>query len=150
MNFGPIRQAFQPPFGLERRETVSRLLYAILVSVIVIDSIVIINRLWETKASITPTLRVLIALLVLQLILLNMVKRGYIDAAALTQVGISWLLVTYQAWSADGIRDIAIYIYFLIILMAALLTNWRISILLCVSSIAAVWVFAIAEGTGVT
>ncbi len=148
MNFEPIRQAFQPLFGLERRETVSRLLYAILVSVIVVDSIEIIHRLWETKASVTPTLRVLIALLVLQFILLYMVKRGYIDAAALTQVGVSWLLVTYQAWSADGIRDIAIYIYFLIILVAALLINWRVSILLCVLSIAAIWVFAIAEAWG--
>lgn len=148
MNFEPIRQAFQPLLGLERRQTVSRLLYAILISVIVVDSVVIIHRLWETKGSFNPTLWVLVALLLLQFGLLFLLRRGSIDAAALAQVIVSWLIITYEAWSSDGVRDVTIYIYFLIILVAALLTNWRISIVLSVMSIAAIWVFAITEAWG--
>jgi PAS domain S-box-containing protein len=148
MNFEPIRQAFQPLFGLERRETISRLLYAIIVSVIVFDSVVIIQRLWETNGSLTSTLAVLLAVLLLQFILLFLLKQGQIETAAMAEVGLSWLLVTYQAWSSDGIRDVSIYIYFLIILVAALLTSWRLSILLSVMSILAIWVFAITEALG--
>ncbi len=106
MNFEPIRQAFQPLFGLERRETVSRLLYAIIFSVIVFDAVVILQRFWETKGAITPTLYVLFALLLLQFLSIYLLKHKYIETAALTEVGLSWLLVTYQAWSSDGIRDI--------------------------------------------
>jgi PAS domain S-box-containing protein len=148
MNFEPIRQAFQPLIGLERRETVSRLLYAILVSVIVVDSIAIVYHLWATKGSLSPTLRMLIALLILQFILLYLIKRGFVEAAALAEVSLSWMLITYQAWSADGVRDVSISIYFLIILVAALLTNWRVSIILSALSITAIWVFAITEAQG--
>jgi PAS domain S-box-containing protein len=148
MNLEPIRRAFQPLFGLERRETVSRLLYAILISVIVVDSIVILQRLWESQGTLTTTLRVLISLLVLQFILLGMLKRGSAEAAALVEVAVSWLLVTYVIWSADGVRDIAVYLYVLILLVAALLTNWRVSIFFAVMSVAAIWVFAILEAQG--
>jgi PAS domain S-box-containing protein len=148
MKFEPIRQAFQPLLGLERRQTVSRLLYAILISVIVVDSVVIARRLWDTKGSFTPTLWVLTALLLLQFILLFLLRRGSIDAAALAQVIVSWMIITYEAWSSDGVRDVTIFVYFLIILIAALLTNWRISIVLSAMSVAAIWVFAIAEARG--
>ena len=148
MNFEPIRRAFQPLFGLERRETVSRLLYAILISVIVVDTIAILIRLWATKGSLNPTLLVLLGLLILQFILFYIVKHGHTETAAIIQVGISWMLITYQAWSSDGVRDASIFIYFLIILVAALLTNWRVSIILSVMSIAAIWALAIAEAQG--
>jgi PAS domain S-box-containing protein len=148
MKSGPARQAFQPWFGLERRTTIARFLYAILISVIVVDTIMILLRLWDTRTFVSATTWILIGLLLLQFILLYMVKRGYVDLAAVVLVIGSWVLITYQIWSADGVRDVAIYIYILIILMAALLTNWRISIILSLSSMAAIWVFAVAESQG--
>ena len=30
-----------------------------------------------------------------------------------------WISITYQAWSVDGVRDVAIYVYTLIIFIAA-------------------------------
>jgi PAS domain-containing protein len=56
--------------------------------------------------------------------------------------------MSYQAWSADGVRDVVIIVYVLIILTAALLTNWQVSILLSVMSIAFIWLLAIAEARG--
>jgi PAS domain S-box-containing protein len=148
MKLEPIRQVFRPLFGLERRETIARFLYAILVGVIDEDSSMILLRQLSGKILLSPTLSMLIGLLVLQFILLFIVKRGYIDFAAAVLVILSWVAITYQAWSADGVRDVAIYIYIIIILVAALLTNWRISIALSVLSIASIWVFAIAESKG--
>ena len=129
MNFEPIRQAFQPLLGSESRETTSRFLYVILISVMSVDPVMVIVRLLG-GATLTnsPTLRVLITLFALQCILLLAVRRGYVNQAALALVVLTWISVTYQVWSADGVRDVAIYAYIVILVIAALLTNWWISI----------------------
>ncbi len=149
MKINPIRQAFQPLFGLERREMTARFLYAILIGVLVIDSLMIVLRLLNGATLLNSiTLRLLMGVLILQLILLVLVRRGYLNLAALTLVVLMWIGVTYQAWRSDGIRDAAIYVYILIILIAALLTSWKISIAFSVLSVLFLWVFAIAEARG--
>lgn len=148
MKSAPARWVFQRFFGLDRRETISSFLYTILVSVIIVDSIVILLRLIETRTFVSRTTWILIGLLLLQFILLYMVKRGYVDLAAFALVLISWVVITYLIWGSNGVRDVAVYIYILIILMAALITNWQTSILLSVFSICAIWAFAIAEWQG--
>ena len=149
MNLERIRQAFRPLFGLERRETTTRFLYAILISAMVIDLVMIVHRFFVgATLSNSTTLRVLITMFVLPLLLLFVVKRGHLRLATLTLVAVAWLSVTYQAWSADGIRDAAIYVYVVIIFVAALLINWQISIALSSLSILSIWILAIAEASG--
>jgi PAS domain S-box-containing protein len=96
----------------------------------------------------SPTLRVLLGVLLLLFMLLFMVKRGYADSASIILVIASWLVISYQAWNFYGIHDVAIYAYFLIILASAVLTNWTIAIVLTVASVAALWVFALGESPG--
>jgi PAS domain S-box-containing protein len=149
MNLKPIRQAFRPLFGGEHREITSRFLYTILISGITVDLMLMVLRLLSgATLSNSTTLRFLIALFLLQWILLFIVKRGYVNLAAQTLVAGAWIGVTYQAWSADGVRDVAIYIYILLILIAALLTNWRFSIVVSAVSILSIWIFAIQEARG--
>ncbi len=129
MKIDPIRQAIQPLFGLERREMTARFLYAILIGVSVSDSLMIVLRLLNGATLLNSiTLRLLMGILILQLILLVLVRRGYLNLTALTLVVLMWIGVTYQAWRSDGIRDAVIYVYILIILIAALLISWKISI----------------------
>ena len=149
MKLEPLRQFFQPLFGVERRETSARFLYAILISALIIEVVMIVLRMLSGVTLLNSTgLRLLISLLFLQLILLFVVRGGYVHAAALTLIVLSWVGVTYQAWSADGVRDVAIYVYLVIIFVAALLTNWQISVALSILSILSVWVFAITEEIG--
>src|SRR6187397_126136 len=106
MKIDLIRQIFRPLFGWERRETTASFLYAILISALIINLGMIILRLVSgVTLSNSTTLRLLTGFLVPQFILLILVKRGYLNLAALTLVGLTWLGVTYQAWSSDGIRD---------------------------------------------
>jgi len=145
----PFRQAFRPLFGLEGRGTTTRFLYAILISALIVNLVMIALRLLSGGTfSSSPTIRLLTGLLILQFILLILAKRGYLNLAALTLVVLTWMGVTYQAWSADGIRDASIYVYIPLILIAALLTNWKISSALAILSIIALWSFAIAEARG--
>src|SRR5215211_40556 len=149
MNFEDIRQAFRPLFGLERRETTSRFLIAILTCASGINFVMIVSR-WLAGATVfgSPTLRLFTSLFILQILLLFAVKRGYVNLAAVAFIILSWAGVTYQAWSADGVRDVAIYLYVLLILIAALITTWQIPLFLSVLSILLIWLFAIAEARG--
>jgi PAS domain S-box-containing protein len=148
MKLDSIRRLFRPLFGLEQRETTAKFLYAIIVSVIVIDSLLIILRLRAGGTWISSTSAVLVGLLLLQFILLFVLRRGYVQQAAIALVFAAWVGMSYQAWNADGVRDVAIVVYMLIILTAALLTNWQVSIILSMLSIAFIWILAIAESRG--
>ena len=145
MNLDPLRRAFQPLFGLERREITTRFLYAILTSAIIIDLLMFAIRLLSGTPLAHPTLRLLLILLAALVGLFLLVQRGYVSLAALLLAGIAWFTVTYQAWIADGIRDASIYAYVLVIFIAALLTNWQVSTFLSILSIIAIWLFAIRE-----
>ena len=79
MKFGPIRQIFRPLFGLKHRETTTRFLYAILISALIIDVAMIVFRLLDGVTVFDTTLKLLIGLLVSSMMLLLLVRRGYID-----------------------------------------------------------------------
>jgi PAS domain S-box-containing protein len=150
MDLKPLRQIFRPLFGVERRETAARFLNTILISAVIIDGMMIVIRMLSGERLLqSTTLRVLMVMLVILLVLLFVVRRGYVNTAAQALVVLSWVGTTYQAWSADGVRDVAIYVYLVIIFVAALLTNWQMSVALSISSILAIWVFAITEEIGV-
>ena len=149
MNFAFIRQALRPLFGVERRATTSRFLYAILMSGVIITLAMIILRLLSGATLINnATQRLLIALFVLQWILFFMVRRGYVNLAALMLTALIWLSVTYQAWSVGGIKDASVYVYIVVLFVAALLLNWQISLAFTVLSIISVWVLAMTEARG--
>jgi PAS domain S-box-containing protein len=149
MNFAFIRQALRPLFGAERREMTSRFMYAILLSGMTLVLVMIVLRLLSGGTfSSSTTLKVLTFLFVLQALLWFVVRRGYAQHAALALVIATWITITYQAWRADGIRDVSIYLYVVAIFVAALLTNWGVSIILSALSILAVWLFAITEVNG--
>lgn len=148
MRLDSIRRLFRPLFGSGQSETTARFLHAILLSIIAVVSLLIVLRLRAGGTWFSPTSFVLTGLLVLQFFLLFMLRRDHVRQAALALVFSSWAAMSYQAWSADGVRDVAIFVYMLIILTAALLTNWQVSILLSLMSIVYIWVLAMAESSG--
>ena len=148
MKLPSIRQIFQPLFESEGRGMAARFLYIILLGAILIESMMIVLRLLAGIPLLNATIGLLAGLLALQLILLVLLKRGHVNLAAVLLVVLAWIAMTYQAWRADGVRDAAIYVYILIILIAALLTNWRVSLTFSILSIVSIWVFAISESRG--
>jgi PAS domain S-box-containing protein len=148
MKLRSFRQRIQPIFGLEHPDMTSRLLNAILTSVLIVDAAVIILRLLRGAAIWSTTVLVLLGMLVLQFILLVMVRNGYVRLATLFLVLGGWAGATFLAWSADGVRDVSLYVYVVIILVAALLTNWQISVTLTILSIVSIWILAVSEANG--
>lgn len=145
MTFGQIRRAFKPLFGPDRRQTVGQLLYIILLGVIIIDVLILVFHYLVSKVGFDITAQVLVALLIVHVILWLILRRGYVYPAAVLLAFCTWLAVTYQAWKSYGIHDVAIFAYVLIILTAALLTTWEVSLSLAGLSVLAIWFFAFSE-----
>ncbi len=77
-----------------------------------------------------------------------MIRRGYVRGASIFLVGALWLVLTYQAWEADGLRDAVVIAYFVVIIFSSLLLGWRFASVVGGLSVAVIWYFAIAEGQG--
>jgi PAS domain S-box-containing protein len=103
---------------------------------------------WQKGGVLDETSLFLTGLFATQILLLFMLRRGYINPTAVILVMSAWFGVTYHAWYADGVRDVVIYIYILLILISALLTAWRTSVAVAVLSILSIWGLAIAESNG--
>jgi hypothetical protein len=111
MKIYSFQQALRPLFGLEGHRTTTRSLYAILISMLIINLVMIVLRLLSGATLLSSTtLRLLGSLLILQIILLILVRRGYVKLTSHLLVFLTWIAVAYQAWSSDGIRDVAIYV----------------------------------------
>jgi PAS domain S-box-containing protein len=144
-----IRTFFKPLFGSDRDDLVKRFLFTIITSVIVVNAAIVGAHLWDGGRLFGRTTGILTGLLAIQFVFLWLLRRGFTSVAAVLFVISGWLGITLQMWNADGIRDSAVYVYMLIILMAALLTGWRVSLTLSALSIIVVWVFAVLEARGI-
>ena len=51
--------------------------------------------------------------------------------------------MTYLAWRADGVRDIALIAYLVVIILSSLLLGWRVASVMGGLSIVAIWYFGI-------
>jgi len=143
-----IRQFFRPLFEAGRSELIARFLYVIITSVIVAIVFEVGFYLWDGGSLVGISTSALLGLLFLQLLFLLLLHRGYAKLVVWLLVTTGWIGITYQAWIADGVRDVIVYAYALIIFMGAMLTSWRTSLLLIAASIAAIWVMALAESRG--
>ncbi|MBL8062492.1 MAG: PAS domain S-box protein [Anaerolineales bacterium] len=89
------------------------------------------------------------ALLLILFLTQVLIRYGYVRAAGIFLVLLAWTALTFQAWQADGLRDIAVMAYSILVLLAALLLGWREGLLTGLASIAVIWAFAFQEHTGV-
>jgi GAF domain-containing protein len=78
---------------------------------------------------------------------LYLARRGYVKASGFLFVVTLWGGLSYVAWAADGVRDIAFFAYTLPILMAGLLIGWRGAAVITFVSILSGWILAYAEAT---
>lgn len=90
---------------------------------------------------------ILAAVSVVTASVLYLSDRGYVKPASFIFVATLWSGLSYVAWAADGIRDIAFFAYTVPILIAGLLIGWRGAATLTFFSILSGWALAYAEAT---
>lgn len=73
---------------------------------------------------------------------------GRVTLAATLFILVSWATMTYLSWIGDGLRDFGIFTYVLLIFLANLFGNTRLSFLLTALSIGAIWLLYYVEMQG--
>ncbi|NTW12049.1 MAG: PAS domain-containing protein [Anaerolineales bacterium] len=77
-----------------------------------------------------------------------LIRKGYMRPAVWLLLSMSWVALTWIASRVEGVSDVAVVCYFLILLGAGYLLGWRAVTLFTTWTILAVWVLAIYEAMG--
>lgn len=91
---------------------------------------------------------VLSGLIVMLGVVIYLLKSGYVNLSGWVIVIAGWIGITVQAYSADGVRDVIVIAYVVISLLAGIVIDLRVSNILLVASIVAIWVLALLETYG--
>lgn len=140
MKFDPFHQIFAPPtFKDDYGIVIAKFLNAILVTLISVISLLLVYRLLTGGSLIDSPEQILSVIILINIVLLIFARRGYVFQTSIVLVFAMWAAMTYQAWIADGVYDLAVVTYIIIILMTSVLTNWRLTMLVTIMSILSVW-----------
>ena len=144
-----MHRIFAPPiFEDEEKTRIAQILNSFVWSAIgILFTIIVFRVIFWAENGVVPLL-ILLAVMVVLAGGQILIRRGYVRGASMFLVGALWIAMTYQAWEADGIRDVAAIAYLVIILLAGLLLGWREGLFIGVISIAILWFFAIQEVQG--
>lgn len=144
-----LRRLFAPPiFADEEKTRVSQFMINFSWVAIGIVFLLLMFRfaLW-TDATNIPTL--IIALIIPFLFLMQYLARlGYVYAASVIVVFSLWGMMTFLAWRSDGLRDLAVIAYIIVILLSSFLLDWRFAFVVGVMSISTIWYFGFMEKLG--
>lgn len=80
---------------------------------------------------------------------LYLLRRGHISASGILIVGLGWLGLAAQAYTADGVKDVIVVGYLALGLLASIIIEWRAGGLVILTSIGAIWALALLEHNGV-
>ena len=136
-----LRKILAPPLfeDIDKTRT-ARYINAIINTSFVLLIIFLISGQYVLLVNIVFTL-VALSLLAMYFLLRN----GQVTLVAVLFTSTVWLAMTYLAWTGEGVRDVALVVYIILIFLASLLGNTRIAITLTVLSILSAWTLFYAE-----
>jgi PAS domain S-box-containing protein len=126
--------------------SVAKLLNGILMTLILGMFVLLSYRLIGREglfSALSQTEQTLLAVIIFYFVLLMIMRRGHVLLSSVALIFSAWAVVTFQAWSADGVYDVAVVAYTIAIMMASVLTNSRVQIVITAMSILSVWGMAI-------
>lgn len=135
-----------PDFGNQEANRRAQLLngFNLAVAALLVTSLVV-YALTGFRTQTMLVLAGLLGIVVLSLILLR-VRQLFLSGLAVVLLG--WMLISVQAYNAEGIRDVIIIAYIAVAFLASLFLGWRSGAFIIVASIAAIWLIAYAESQG--
>lgn len=111
---------------------------------------VLITSIFFQLVNITPdfTIIVLPALIGVMLLALYFMHKGRLRLSGLIIVVLTWLGITIQAFTAEGVKDVVVVAYIAIGLLASIIISWRAGGLVILASIVTIWLLAYAQDYG--
>lgn len=144
-----LRRLFKPYlFETEEKTRTAQFLNQIGWIAIVILIAALASRFFSPAGLSGPARFNLLFILLIVTLSQVMIRFGYVNAAGFVLVVFVWLGITYQAHNYDGLRDVSIFVYAILVLLAALLLGWPAGVLTGIFSLIAIWSFAYQEQAG--
>lgn len=145
-----LSRLFVPPiFADEEKTRAARFMISFSWIAICVVLLLILSRLVLLTDESDIPLIMFFAIIAVLLFVQYIVRLGYVNTASIFIVFSLWGMLTYLAWYADGIRDLAVTAYIIVIIFASLLLGWRFALLVGTMSVSALWYFGIMEKQGV-
>ena len=94
------------------------------------------------------TITIFSALIVVMLIALYLLRRGFVDASGMIIIVLGWLGVSVQAYTADGVKDVIVVAFIALGLLASIIVNWRMGGIVILSGITVIWTLALLQVNG--
>jgi signal transduction histidine kinase len=129
----------------EKRIIASYLRIFLIVSIILLPVYVLIKIIGE---GFLPSSFINFSLALFCIFLLYVLNKGKVVLAGSLFLLMSWVAMTAMAVYADGVQDMAIAAYILIIFLATLFSGVRFAVVITVMSIISVWTLAILQNRG--
>jgi GAF domain-containing protein len=114
-------------------------------TIIVVLMVVLALRIVPARLMLRSADRIVLAIIFTAALAIFIARRGFVRAASLILITAGWIELSYLAWSAEGIRDIAFFGCLIPILMAGLLLGWQATMLFTLATIASGWGLAFVE-----
>ena len=126
--FSRLRQLLAlPVFEDDEKTRVSQFMVRFSWMAIFVVFLLILTRfVLFTDAGVIPVF-ILFAVILLLFLIQYIVRQGHAHIASVFVVFGLWLLMTGLAWYADGIRDLAIIAYIVVIILSSFLLDWPAS-----------------------
>jgi len=142
-----IRRLFSPPvFEQEEKNFRAKFINIFAWSVIVLLLFALIPQVMHPK---NFTIAVFSGLIVVMAIALYLLREGNIDASGIIIVGLGWLGVSVQAFTADGVKDVIVVAFLALGLLASIIVNWRAGGFVILGGIGVIWALALFQVNGV-
>lgn len=141
-----IRQFLNPPH-FENEDDNFRAKFINIFGLVVLGLLLvgIIPFLFQEEFNFTVV--VLAGLIGVMLLSLYLLRRGYLNQSGIILIVLTWIGITLQAYTADGVKDVIVVGYIAVSLLAGII-NWRAGSVVLLVSIAAIWALTFLELNG--
>ncbi|MCA9944547.1 MAG: response regulator [Ardenticatenaceae bacterium] len=139
-----------PTYEDELQNSQARLLNIIILSLIGLLSVLYFVRIFTGAAKPTANNALILSgsiVILMGIYIITRLRRLQLGTQALVFVG--WLIISMFALNADGVKDSTFMAYLVIILMASLLSSWRLAMVFISLTIAMGWTIVYLEDTGI-
>jgi GAF domain-containing protein len=142
-----IRKFFSPPvFEKEDDNFRAKFINGFAWVVIGLLTFAILNNGFDFRFNSTDT--ILFALVAVQGIALYLLKKGNILTSGRIIIILGWIGLSFQAYNAEGVKDVVVIAYIALALLASIVINWVAGGIVILASIGALWGLALLEVNG--
>jgi len=142
--FGKLFSDFNAPVDKESESLVASYLNVILLVAIVVTPVFLVVKLIQ-NGLIAPSDYMKLFMEAINLFLYYLLKKNKVLLSGLLFLIISWIALTFMALADNGVQDVAIVAYILLIFNATLISGIRVAFAMTVLSIISVWIMGVAE-----